>query len=78
MLWVSIVATIVLFYPVEQYSAFLLLPYLFWVTFAAALNLAIWRVQIEFDVDRLKRPYAEQDVPHWVESGDVKTPVFLP
>lgn len=44
LLWVSIVATIVLFYPVEQYSASLLLPYLFWVTFAAALNLAIWRM----------------------------------
>jgi len=43
LLWAAIVATIVLFYPVEQFSAFLLLPYLLWVTFAAALNMAIWR-----------------------------------
>ena len=44
LLWFSIVATIFLFYPIEQYSALLLLPYLFWVTFAATLNLAIWRM----------------------------------
>ena len=44
LLWVSIVATIVTFYPIEQYSALLLLPYLIWVTFAAMLNLAIWRL----------------------------------
>jgi len=44
LLWVSIVATIVTFYPIEPYSALLLLPYLIWVTFAAMLNLAIWRL----------------------------------
>ena len=44
LLWISIVATIVIFYSIEQYSALLLLPYLIWVTFAAMLNFAIWRM----------------------------------
>ena len=44
LVWLSIVATIALFYPVHAGAAWLLLPYLGWVTFAAALNLAIWRL----------------------------------
>ncbi len=43
-LWLSIVATIAFFYPLNAGAAWLLLPYLAWVTFAAALNLAIWRL----------------------------------
>ncbi|MCC7273415.1 MAG: tryptophan-rich sensory protein [Alphaproteobacteria bacterium] len=42
-LWLSIVATIVLFHPIHAGAALLLLPYLGWVTFASALNLAVWR-----------------------------------
>jgi len=44
LLWLSIVATIWAFYPVEPDAAFLLLPYLCWVTFAGALNFTIWRM----------------------------------
>jgi benzodiazapine receptor len=43
-LWLSIVATIVAFYPVHAGAAWLLLPYLCWVSFAAMLNLAVWRL----------------------------------
>ncbi len=43
-LWTAIVANIAVFYPVDPLAAFLLLPYLAWVTFAAALNLAVWRL----------------------------------
>jgi translocator protein len=39
----SIVATMVLFYPESAAAAWLLVPYLVWVSFAAALNFAIWR-----------------------------------
>ncbi len=41
-LWAAIVATIVLFYPVSATAAWLLLPYLAWVSFASALNFSIW------------------------------------
>ena len=43
-LWLAIAATIALFAPVSLLAAALLVPYLAWVTFAAALNLAIWRM----------------------------------
>jgi|SRR5215207_3771044 len=43
-LWASILATIVLFYPIHSGAALLLIPYLAWVSFAAALNLAVWRL----------------------------------
>jgi benzodiazapine receptor len=42
-LWLSIAATIVLFYPIQAGAALLLLPCLAWVSFASALNFAIWR-----------------------------------
>ncbi len=44
LVWLSIVATIALFYPLHAWAALLLLPYLAWVTFAAALYFAIWRL----------------------------------
>jgi tryptophan-rich sensory protein len=43
-LWASIVATIAAFGRVSRFAALLLLPYLAWVTFAAVLNLEIWRL----------------------------------
>jgi translocator protein len=44
LVWMSIVATIVLFYPIHVVAALLLVPYLAWVTFATALNFAVWRL----------------------------------
>jgi benzodiazapine receptor len=44
MLWLSIIATIAVFHRVNAVAAYLLLPYLAWVTFAAALNLTIWHL----------------------------------
>ena len=44
LLWLAIVATIAVFYPVHPGAAWLMLPYLAWVGFAAALNFAIWRL----------------------------------
>ena len=43
-LWLSIVATMATFHPVNAAAAWLLLPYLLWVTFAAALNFTVWRL----------------------------------
>lgn len=42
-LWLSIIATIAAFYPVDETAAYLLIPYACWVSFAAMLNLSIWR-----------------------------------
>jgi translocator protein len=44
LVWISSVLTIVLFYPIDAVAALLLVPYLAWVTFASALNFAIWRL----------------------------------
>lgn len=43
-LWISIIATIVVFHPVDAGAAYLLIPYACWVSFAAALNFSIWRL----------------------------------
>ena len=44
LLWVAIAVTLVAFRPVSRTATLLLLPYLLWVTFAAALNFALWRL----------------------------------
>ncbi len=43
-LWLSIAATMVLFYRHSKLAAGLLIPYLLWVSFAAFLNYTIWRL----------------------------------
>lgn len=43
-LWAAILATVVAFWRIRPLAGALLLPYLAWVTFAAALNFAIWRL----------------------------------
>jgi len=43
-LWVLIAATIVAFARHSQAAALLLVPYLLWVSYAAALNFALWRM----------------------------------
>lgn len=42
LLWVAILATIIAFARVSKAAAWLLLPYLAWVSFAAYLNWSIW------------------------------------
>ncbi|MEO1084184.1 MAG: TspO/MBR family protein, partial [Acidobacteriota bacterium] len=44
MLWLAIAATITLAWPRDRWAAGLLVPYLGWVSFASALNFAIWRL----------------------------------
>lgn len=41
-LWLSIAWAIRLFYPIKPLAAYLLVPYLAWVSFASVLNGAIW------------------------------------
>ena len=44
LLWLAISATLVLFYRVRPLAGVLLVPYLLWVTFAAALNYTLWQL----------------------------------
>ena len=42
LLWLMIVALIWMFYKVNKTAAYLLVPYLLWVSFASLLNYALW------------------------------------
>ena len=44
LLWVLIVATMFAYDKVYKPAAWFLLPYIIWVSFAAILNMAIWRL----------------------------------
>ena len=44
LLWLVIVATMLVFSKTVKLSGWLMAPYLLWTSFAAALNLAIWRL----------------------------------
>jgi benzodiazapine receptor len=43
-MWVAILATIFAFAQVNKAAAWLLVPYISWVSFAAILNFTIWRL----------------------------------
>ena len=43
-LWATILALIIWWWRLERTSAALLIPYLVWVSFATALNAAVWRL----------------------------------
>lgn len=44
LLWVLIVATVVTFWRTDRLASALLIPYLLWVSFAAALNYSVWQL----------------------------------
>lgn len=44
LLWLAILGTTISFWSARRVAGWLLLPYLLWVTYAAALNFAIWRL----------------------------------
>ncbi len=44
LLWLAIACTLVSFWSVQRIAAWLLVPYLLWVSFAAALNFSLWRL----------------------------------
>lgn len=44
LLWLAILATMVAFRPLSRAAAWLMLPCLLWVAYAAAINFAIWRL----------------------------------
>jgi translocator protein len=44
LLWLSILATMLALFRITPIAGVLFVPYLLWVTFAAGLNFAIWRL----------------------------------
>lgn len=44
LLWALIVATLISFWRIRPLAGALLVPYLLWVTFAAALTWSVWRL----------------------------------
>lgn len=42
LLWIAILITIIYFYRINKISAYLLIPYILWVSFAAVLNFAVF------------------------------------
>lgn len=44
LLWLLIVGTILAFHAIRPLAAWLLLPYWVWVSYAAALNFTVWRM----------------------------------
>lgn len=45
-LWAAILTSIILFFRISKIAAYLLIPYILWVSFASVLNFAIWRLNI--------------------------------
>ena len=48
LLWIVIVVTLVAFWRVRPLAGLLLVPYLLWVSFAAALNYTLWQLNPQF------------------------------
>jgi tryptophan-rich sensory protein len=42
LLWILILTTIIEFYKISKLASYLLVPYIFWVTLATALNYFVW------------------------------------
>lgn len=44
LMWIFILLTILAFYPISKTAAYLLVPYLCWVSFATVLSFSIWHL----------------------------------
>jgi len=45
-LWIAILASIIVFHRISKTAAYLLVPYILWVSFAAFLNYNIWILSV--------------------------------
>ena len=61
--WLSILVLMVALYPISQAACWVLAPYLAWVTFAAALNLAAVRLNAPFGHRTMKTTIGGRNEP---------------
>lgn len=43
LLWLSVLATAITFWPLDRLAALMLVPYIAWGSYALALNISVWR-----------------------------------
>ena len=54
-LWLAIALTLLVFWPISRFAAYLLAPYLVWVSFASALNISVAILNPASAVDSYER-----------------------
>jgi len=67
-LWIAILMTIIAFRKISKAAAYLLSPYLLWVSFAIALNASLWHL----NNDPSKDPYVETNLKNF----SILTPII--
>lgn len=58
-LWLAILFTIIFFAKISKTSAYLLIPYIIWVSFAGYLNFLIWKIN---DLVKIEPVFCTQEV----------------
>jgi hypothetical protein len=79
-LWLSILSCILLFRRISIPAAYLLLPYIIWVSFAAYLNLSIWFLNsgiADINPEAYQLPELAATDSLWRDSFDVKNGVYF-
>lgn len=46
-LWLAVASTVAIFWQVDPVASYMLMPYLVWVSYAGALNFALWRMNAD-------------------------------
>lgn len=46
-LWLAVASTVAIFWQVDPVASYMMMPYLVWVSYAGALNFALWRMNAD-------------------------------
>ncbi|MFH1175436.1 MAG: TspO/MBR family protein [bacterium] len=69
-LWLIILATIIAFAKISKPAAWLLVPYILWVSFAGYLNFSIWRLNLSKSSTQLPQVYIRDSSFFWKEGAE--------
>ena len=73
-LWFAILATIIAFYQINKVAAYLLIPYILWVSFAAFLNYSIWNLNNDANISA---PISGLEIDLEAQTSSDSPPVLL-